>query len=407
MKPGTSSTDWAQWRGPARDGHVPGFVAPNPWPRQLTKKWSLPVGEGHSSPIIVGQRAYVLVRRGEQEHTLCLSLGDGRTIWKDVVAAPFDSVIFPAQRLGKSPRSTPLFSGGKLYTIGVNGLMTCFDAARGTVLWRRDFARNWKTPMPICGASLSPLVDGKTIYVHVGHDDEGAFLALDKDTGKEIWVWRGEGPGYTSPLLVAVGGARQIVTASHNQWMGLSPDNGALLWSLRNRQNMFNHNSITPAIAGDTMICGQNMRETFALKLERSGGRWTPRKLWETRDVTMSTSSPVRDGDRIYAVTEKRRGQVVCLALDSGRTLWGCSGNKGENVTLYDVGGHVLAFAIDGTLFVYKKTADGLAEAAQYRVTESAMWSSPAISGNRLLVKGAETLTLWETPARYNGPSSR
>ncbi|GAB4452867.1 MAG: PQQ-like beta-propeller repeat protein [Armatimonadaceae bacterium] len=395
-----AAQDWAQWRGPRRDGHVTGFRVPEKWPPQLRRRWQITVGEGHSSPIIVGKRAYVLVRRGENEHTLCLNLEDGKVLWEEVTAAPFDSVIFPARRLGKSPRSTPLFHAGKLYTIGVNGAMTCFAADSGKVLWRKDFARQFKIPMPVCGASLSPLVDGKKIYVHVGHDDDGMFLALDKDTGAQLWAWKGEGPAYTSPQMATIGGVRQIVTASHNMWIALNPQNGQLLWSLPVRQNPFNHNSITPVIVGDTIVCGQNQRPTFALKIRKVGDKWQPEKVWETRDITMSTSSPVRDGARVYAVNEKRRGQIAALALDTGKVLWECPGNKGENVSLYDIGSHLLAFTVGGDLFVYRKQAAGLSEVAKYTVADSAMWASPAISGNRLLVKGAETLSLWEVPER-------
>ena len=390
--------DWNQWRGPLRDGHVSGFKSPAAWPGQLMKKWSVTIGEGHSSPIIVGDRAYALVRQGEQEVTLCLSLKDGAILWKNVTDAPFDSVIFPARRLGKAPRSTPLYSAGKLYTIGVNGLMTCFDAATGKILWRRDFTAMFETPMPICGASLSPLVDGKKIYVHVGHDDKGAFLALDKDTGKDIWKSPGEGPSYVSPQIARIGGMRQLVTASHSAYIGLDPVDGKLLWSVSNRQNMFNHNSITPVVVGDTIIVGANQRDTMALKIKRVGKEWTTEKQWTTHDITMSTSSPILDGNRLYAVNEKRRGQMVAMAVDSGKIFWACPGNKGENVTLYDVGPNVLAFDATGQMFVYKKTREGFSETAKYPVADSAVWASPAISGNNILVKGAETLTLWQTP---------
>jgi len=324
------SEDWAQWRGPKRDGHLTGFTAPSVWPKELVKEWSIDIGKGHSSPLIVGNVAYVFVRRDEKEWTYCLDMANGKEVWHDVVAAPFDSVIFPAQRLGKAPRSTPLYHEGKLYTIGVNGLMTCFQAKTGKIVWRKDFTKAFTTPMPICGAALSPLIDGKRLYVHIGHDDRGAFLALDKDSGDEIWRWQGEGPGYTSPILATIGGTRQLITASHNMWISLYPENGQLLWSMKVRQNYFNHNSITPVIKGDVVYCGANQRPTMALRITKKGETWTPETLWETRDVTMSTSSPVLSGSTLYAVNEKRRGQVVCMAVDSGKVLWECPGNKGE-----------------------------------------------------------------------------
>lgn len=391
---------WNQWRGPKRDAHLIGFPNPVTWPKQATRLWSINVGQGHSSPIIVENRAYVIARQGEQEWTSCIDMANGKVLWQDKVNAPFDSVIFPAQRLGKAPRSTPLYQEGKLYTIGVGGLMTCFQAQSGKIIWRIDFSRAFTIPMPICGASLSPLIDGKKIYVHVGHEDKGAFLALDKDTGKQIWAWQGEGPAYTSPQLVTIDGKPQLITASHNMWIGLDPTNGTLLWSMNVRQNMFNHNSITPVAEGNILYCGANQRPSFALRLSQRAGRWQTEKVWETRDITMSTSSPVLSGNKLYAVNEKRRGQVVCMAADTGKILWACEGNKGENVSLYDAGENLAVFTMEGVLILYKKIPIGLKEIVRYELGDSASWASPAIVGNRILVKGAETLALWQIPAR-------
>lgn len=395
-----SAQDWAQWRGPGRDGKVTGFRVPAQWPAQLKKRWTVTVGEGHSSPIVVGNRAFVTTRRDEDEYTLCVDLANGKTVWQSVIAAPFDSVIFPARRLGKSPRATPLYSGGKLYTTGVGGLLTCFNAPTGKILWRRDFATEFNVPMPICGAALSPLVDGKKIYIHVGQDTDGAFLALDKDTGKTIWSWKGEGPGYSSPVLATIAGKRQIITAAHNNWIGLDPVNGALLWKVYVRQNMFNHNSITPLVVGDRIVGGGNQRPTFVLQVKQSGAVWSAEKVWETRDVTLSTSSPLLYGTHLVTVNEKRRGQITCMDLATGKTTWMCDGNKGENVSLFDVGSSVLAFTSNGDLFVYAKSGVLLVEKAKYIVADGATWASPAISRNRLLVRGAESLTLWEVPAK-------
>ena len=53
--PGVNApADWSQWRGPLRDGHCVGFKAPTVWPKTLTKKWTVNVGESHSSPIVAG-----------------------------------------------------------------------------------------------------------------------------------------------------------------------------------------------------------------------------------------------------------------------------------------------------------------------------------------------------------------
>jgi hypothetical protein len=36
--------------------------------------------------------------------------------------------------MGKGPHSTPVFYDGKLYTLGVTAILSCFDAATGDTL---------------------------------------------------------------------------------------------------------------------------------------------------------------------------------------------------------------------------------------------------------------------------------
>lgn len=197
-------------------------------------------------------------------------------------------------------------------------------------------------------------------------------------------------------MLATFGGDRQLITAAHNSWIGLDPATGKLLWKLGVRQNGFNHQSITPVVSGDRIYAGANQRPTLALWVRKNGTDWTAEKLWETRDVTLSTSSPVLSGNRLYMVNEKRRGQLTVLDPRTGRTLWACPGDKGEHVTVYDAGKELRVFTIQGEMRVFRKGASELTEVAKYEVADSAAWASPAVSGNLVLVKGAESLTLWE-----------
>ena len=91
------AADWNQWRGPNRDGIVTDFKAPTTWTNEsLVKKWTVAVGEGHASPVVSGERVYVFSREGEQEIMRCLALSDGKTLWQNSYAAPYE--MNPAAR---------------------------------------------------------------------------------------------------------------------------------------------------------------------------------------------------------------------------------------------------------------------------------------------------------------------
>ena len=84
---GIFGQDWPQWRGPNRDAKATGFTAPQTWPKSLTKKWKVTVGNGVATPALVGDKLYVFARRGAEEVACCLDATTGKELWADKYAA--------------------------------------------------------------------------------------------------------------------------------------------------------------------------------------------------------------------------------------------------------------------------------------------------------------------------------
>ena len=132
----SAGPDWPQFRGPNRDGAVASFIEPKVWPDTLTQRWKVDVGEGHASPSSFGNRLYVFTRQGTNEVMQALDAGTGKAIWQTRYAAPV--TVNPAARAhGPGPKSTPTFANGRLYTLGMGGIVTAFDAASGKQLWQK------------------------------------------------------------------------------------------------------------------------------------------------------------------------------------------------------------------------------------------------------------------------------
>src|SRR5262249_37143640 len=130
--------DWPQWRGPNRDAKVTGFTAPKDWPKELTQKWKVNVGEGGSTPALVGDKVFVFTRQGGDEIILCLSASDGKKVWDDKYEAATPTRPgsgFQNEFVG--PRSSPAVADGKVVTLGASGTLSCLDAANGKVVWRK------------------------------------------------------------------------------------------------------------------------------------------------------------------------------------------------------------------------------------------------------------------------------
>lgn len=121
------AADWPQWRGPARDGHVPALAPRASWPKALQTGWKVPVGVGHSSPIVVGKSTFVFTREGDEEVAQALELATGKRVWRQAYPAPY-AINSAASAHGKGPKSTPALAGGRLFTLGISGILSAFDA---------------------------------------------------------------------------------------------------------------------------------------------------------------------------------------------------------------------------------------------------------------------------------------
>src|SRR5437870_10381559 len=173
---GVCAQDWPQWRGPNRDAKAEGFKAPQTWPKELTQKWKVTVGAGDATPALVGDRLYVFTRQGGDEVIRCLDAATGKEIWQDKYPAP--SVSGPASS-HPGPRSSPAVADGKVVTLGVSGILSCYDAATGKKLWRKEEIQG----NPRFYAASSPIIVNGLCVAQLGGPQKGAIAAYDLATG--------------------------------------------------------------------------------------------------------------------------------------------------------------------------------------------------------------------------------
>jgi outer membrane protein assembly factor BamB len=389
-----SAQDWAQWRGPDRDGVVPSFQAPGTWPDRLKPGWKVTVGIGHSSPVVVGDTVFVHARQDEREVVSAFNLMTGKILWQDSYDAPY-SLNPAATSHGKGPKSTPVAANGRLYTLGITEILSCYDIAAGKMVWRKDFSGQFKRTSPDFGTAMSPIVDRGLLIVHVGTSGQGALAALDAVTGEVKWRWTGDGPGYVSPIVATLGGTRQIVTQSQSTIVSVAADTGKMLWTLP-FTTPYVQNIVTPLVYKDTLIFSGLEKGVMAIRPAKRGEEWTTEQVWQNADVSMYMNSPVLSGSLLLGFSHKNRGQYFCLDAATGKTLWKGEGRQGENAAMVIAGNLVFSLSTDGDLFVTKASATaGLEPIKTYRMAESPTWAHPILVGRRVLIKDATTLALW------------
>ncbi|HXU36709.1 MAG TPA: PQQ-binding-like beta-propeller repeat protein [Blastocatellia bacterium] len=384
--------DWPQWRGPNRDGVVSSFAAPKVWPEKLKTVWKVPVGIGHSSPVVVGTRVYIFSRQEESEVATCLDLETGKMLWRDAYPTPY--MMNPAALShAKGPKSTPVFSDNKLYTFGISGILSCYDAATGKLVWRNEFSKQFKATSPLYGAATSPIVHAGLVIVHVGGNDSGALMAFDARTGEVKWTWKEDGPGYASPVIAEIGGTTHLVTQTQKSIAGFSPTTGELLWRIP-FETEYVQNIVTPVVYKQTLILSGLDKGTLAIKPVKRGTTWGTEQVWQNPDVSMYMNSPVVSGDYLFGLSHKRKGQFFCLDARTGKTQWTSNGREGDNAATVAAGQFLFLLTDASELFVAKSDSKQLEVIRKYQVAESPTWAHPVVTARGILIKDKTSIAL-------------
>jgi outer membrane protein assembly factor BamB len=384
------SNDWPQWRGPNRDGAAPAPTDAKAWPEQLTQKWKVDVGLGYATPLVIGNRIYQWARQGEREVMTAIDADTGKVLWQTGHAAPF-TMHSAAATHGPGPKSTPVFSNGRIYAIGMTGIVTAYDAASGKQLWQKPGS----TTVPMYTThSFSPIVDRGLVIFHLGGHNEGALTALDANTGDVKWTWKGDGPGYGSPILADIAGTRQIITITQGKLVAVDAASGTLLWERPYTIANFT-NSVTPVMYGQTLIVSGNGGPTTALAISKKGNEWVAETVWENADIPLRMSDAVIAGDVLFGMTTKNSGQYFAVDAKTGKTLWTSEGRQGQHAAIARAGDLFLSLEDDGELVVARNSKTAFEPLHRYKVADAATWTQAAYSGNRIFVKDVSTLAMW------------
>jgi outer membrane protein assembly factor BamB len=379
------SGEWPQWRGQGRDASAANLKTPDAWPAELREVWAVEVGPSDSGPVVAGGRAYTFTRIGEREVATALDLTSGAVVWQEGYEVPYKPMVIVGIH-GAGPYSTPLVTDGRLFTLGITQILTARDAATGKLEWQRKFDSEFKVTQPFYGNSLSPIqVDGKLV-VEVGGGNNGAVLAVDPATGKDVWRLPGDGPAYGSPIAVDIEGTKQIVTLTQRRLIGVEAATGKLLWETPFQVDVDN-TSITPVFHAGLLILGGNQRPLRAYRVTREEDGFKVAEAWSNSAVSLAYSTPVVAGGSVVAFATQKKGQMVVLDPATGAVTWEAEGRQGYHSYLVATGSTVLSFLVGGELEI-ATVANGRADiVARYDVAPSELWSHPVVLDRHLLVK--------------------
>jgi len=389
LTPEATSQDWPQWRGPTRDGSATSFSEPAVWPEQLTKQWTVSIGQGYATPILIGEQIYTYTRQGQEEVVMALDAKSGDILCRTAYPAKFNMNRATANH-GPGPKSTPVFHDGRLFTLGISGIVTAFDAKTCNQLWQKPALPT----EPLYHTAMSPVVEDDIVIFHVGGHDDGALTAFDITTGDVRWSWNGDGPAYGSPVVFNLEGTRQVVTFTQENLVGVSTATGELLWS-RPFTTPSTTTSQTPILHKNLVIQAGRGNGITAFRVVKRGDNWDTENVWHNDEVSLHMTNGVVVDGILVGLSHLNSGQYFGLELDTGHVLWTGAARQAENASIVKAGSKVISLQNDAELIVLDNIHTGFKPVQSYEVASSETWSQPVISGKRLFVKDFTTLTLW------------
>ena len=324
--------DWPEWRGIGRDGvwRESGILTTFP-PDGLKVLWRTPVHTGFSGPAVANGRVFLTDfvedrQLSGMERAIALDELTGEILWTHEWPAAYAGIMWPV-----GPRATPTVDDDRVYILGVNGKLFCLDVETGAVVWQKDYVADFDAdPYTWAfdyGFNSAPLVDGDLLICMVGGRPEGKVIALNKRTGEEVWraLSSDTDLGSAQPLIVTVGGTRQLIVWYPGAVASLSPETGAVYWEHPYRVGG-GANAPTPVNAGPHLFF-TNFYDG-PLLLELGDSRPAATQVWkgtsnnelQTDGLHSTIGAPVIIGDYIYGLDSY--GQFRCLRLSTGERIW-------------------------------------------------------------------------------------
>lgn len=332
---GARADNWPGWRGPGGQGQCAEKDLPLRWSGKENIRWKVPLPDaGSSTPVIWGDRIFVTqatdktlwppkggVAVARKRSLLCLNRADGHIVWRKDVIYEEQEATHPTNPFCSA---SPATDGERVVVSHGSAGMYCYDFT-GKELWKKDLGKLEH----IWGNASSPILHGDLAILWCGPGERQFLLAVNKKTGEFAWehnepggadgmkkgAWIGS---WSTPILVKVNGADQLLLSVPKFLKGFDPNNGKELWSCAGLGNLVYG---SPLYADGIAVALSGFHgPALAVKLGGTGDI-TKDRLWHhAKSNPQRIGSGVIVGEHLYILEEQ--GIPHCFELKTGNEVW-------------------------------------------------------------------------------------
>ena len=421
--------DWPQWFGPRRDGSIrePGLIDKIP-EGGLTRLWSQPVGLGYAGPAVADGRVFVsdyLKESGEitnnpslrdqlqgQERLQCMEAESGKVLWEYRYPRSY-AISYPA-----GPRATPAVAEKRVVHLGAEGDLICLSVEDGKVVWEKRLPEVYGSTTPIWGHAASPLIfDGQVIVMAGG---EGAYVvSIDLQSGDERWrALTAKELGYCPAVLIAFGGARQLMVWDPEVLHSLDPASGKEFWSVPIAPS-YGMAIAPPVVSGDRMYASGIGEASVMLKLKSDPPG--AEVLWRGKSkmaLYSGNAAPIFHDGFVYGA-DCGAGNLICFDADDGARQWetyqptagGTRRVSHGTAFLQSMGNNrYLLLTETGDLAIARLSPQAYQEESRFHAIaptnecfgRPVVWSYPAIANGKIYLRNDREILCYDLSAAGN-----
>lgn len=437
-----NAAHWPQWRGPSFNGMARGD-APTTWSDTKNIKWKTEIpGRGHSTPVIWGDRIFLTtaikvnkpaaspastgnrnhLQGGTQSGTpqevdrlpggqgngqsaqrrqadelvehrfdvIALDRKSGKILWQRTATTATPHEGFH-RRYGSFASNSPVTDGKYVYaSFGSRGIYA-YDF-NGKLIWKKDPGVQMKMRLAF-GEGAAPLLVDNRLFLVFDHEAGSFILALDKQTGKELWrADRDEPSSWSTPLAVNYNGRTEIVVSATKKVRSYDPATGKVIWE----SSGLGPNPIPVPVSENGLVyvmSGYNNPKLMAIKLGRQGDLSNSDAIaWSHTRGVPYTASPVLYDNKLYVVTD--HSLISAYNATTGEAYYAQTRlprNYNLKASLVGANGKLYLATEEGDVLVLKM-GEKFEVLATNHLTDQSFIASPVIAANELYLRGQNTL---------------
>ena len=407
--------DWPDFLGKRRDGKSAETGLNWDWTTQPPQVvWSRPLLGGYGIGSTAGGRFFQLDGDGDRSVLLCLNAETGEELWRHEYAMAYEDMY----GFDNGPRASPVIDEDRVYTLGVEGMVHCFDAVQGQVLWSLDTTKRFHVRQNFFGVGSTPLVYRDLLLVMVGGSPaEGAtsppqtlsdvapngsgIVALDKRNGEIRYQTIDDLASYASPIVAPLNGRPTGLAFCREGLHAFRPESGEVLWFFPWRARKYESvNASTPVVTDLGILLTESYGPGGVLLRLVDG---SPQVIWRDENIRAQRLSchwctPVVHEGFAYACHGEKPSQAElrCVELATGEVRWSQVRLGRCNLSYAD--GHLICLSEGGQLFAVRATPERFELAARWAPEASSVslrppcYAAPVISRGRLYLRDARAL---------------